>query len=167
MALWRCWVAEPTKDQSSFLPPPRIRVISLALIQRPSDGGWLACYGNDTNKGREFYRPAGGGVEFGETSREAVCREMMEEFGAVVEPIRLWGTEENIFTYMGEVGHEVVFLWECRFVDESFYTLDEIIISDDHGVTAPVHWVQPDDLAARGIALYPDGLPAILKRKGR
>lgn len=73
------------KTVSPFLPPPRARVISLALIRRPSDGGWLAVYAEDALNGNAFYRPAGGGVEF----------------GAEVEPIRLWGVTENIFTYMG------------------------------------------------------------------
>jgi len=141
-----------------------IRVISLALIRRPSDGRWLAMYGNDSLKGQEFYRPAGGGVEFGESSRDAVCREMWEEFGAIVEPVRLWGATENLFTYRGHTGHEVVFLWECRFVDERFYAQEELSI-DENGVQMVAHWVDPDELAARGIALYPDGLPDILRQK--
>ncbi|MBX3054416.1 MAG: NUDIX hydrolase [Caldilineaceae bacterium] len=146
-------------------PPPRIRVISLALIRRPSDGKWLAMQGADPSKDREFYRPAGGGVEFGESSRDAVCREMLEEFSAVVEAVRLWGTTENIFHYMGEMGHEVVFLWECRFVDESLYSQDELPLTEgDEQVAA--HWIDPDDLAARGIPLYPDGLSAMLKQRG-
>lgn len=144
--------------------PPAIRVISLALIRRPSDGKWLAMHSTDTRKGREFYRPAGGGVEFGESSRDAVCREMMEEFGAVVETVRLWGTSENIFTYMDRPGHEIVFLWECRFVDESLYAQDELTINEN-GVSMLAHWIDPDDLAAQGIALYPNGLPEILKKK--
>ena len=139
----------------------RIRVKAFALIRRPSDGKWLAMYGTDPSKDREFYRPAGGSVEFGESSRDAVCREMMEEFGAVVEAVRLWGTTENIFRYMGEIGHEVVFLWECRFVDESFYNVDELTLTEgDEQLVA--HWIDPDDLAARGIPLYPDRLPELL-----
>jgi ADP-ribose pyrophosphatase YjhB (NUDIX family) len=147
------------------VPNNFIRVISLALIRRPSDGGWLAVYGNDTKKGQSFYRPPGGGVEFGESSRDAVVREMQEEFAALVEPSRLWGATENIFTFMGNPGHEIVFLWECRFVDERFYAEDEIIIADDNNNRAPAHWIDPDDLAVRGIPIYPDGLPDIIKQR--
>lgn len=145
-------------------PPPRIRVISLALIRRPSDGRWLAMHGTDPLKSEEFYRPAGGGVEFGESSRDAVCREMLEEFGAVVEPLRLWGATENIFFHMGKPGHEVVFLWECRFVDESLYSRNELTLIEGNEQLA-AHWIDPDDLTARGIPLYPDGLPQILRKK--
>ncbi|RLT44440.1 MAG: NUDIX domain-containing protein [Chloroflexi bacterium] len=157
-------MVEPVNSIAEVCPPPRIRVISLALIRRPSTGGWLAVRGEDARKGEVFYRPAGGGVEFGESSQDAVCREMMEEFGALVQPVRLMGTSENIFTYMGNTGHEIVFLWECRFVDERFYALDEIVSADDDGNRAPAHWIDPDDLAARGIPLYPDGLPELLKK---
>lgn len=143
---------------------PRIRVISLALIRRPADGRWLAVYGDDSRKQQPFYRPPGGGVEFGERSREAVIREMREEFDAAVEPVRLLGTTENLFFYMGNPGHEIVFLWECRFVDARFYTQEEIIISDDGGSRAPAHWIDPDDLAQRAIALYPEGLPKLLSQ---
>ncbi len=142
---------------------PSIRPISLAIIQRPSDGGWLAVYGRDNRKNQEFYRPPGGGIEFGESSGETVRREMMEEFEAVVEPLRLLGVTENIFTYEGSPGHEIVFLWECRFVDEHFYTLNEIMVATDSGERNPAHWIDPDDLAARGIALYPDGLADLLR----
>ncbi len=107
-------------------PPPRIRVLALALISRPSDGRWLAMRGTDPIKGEEFYRPAGGGVEFGESSRDAVCREILEEFSAVVEPVGLWGATENLFIHMDKPGHEIVFLWECRFVDKRFYSRDEL-----------------------------------------
>jgi len=152
-------------ERPSWTPPIRIRGLSLALIRRPSDGGWLAVYGKDSRKNQEFYRPPGGGIEFGESSNETVRREMMEEFEAVVEPLHLWGVTENIFTYEGNPGHEIVFLWECRFVDERFYAQDEIIISDDGGARNPAHWVDPDDLAARGIVLHPVGLPEILRQK--
>ena len=143
---------------------PRIRVIALALIRRPSDGKWLAMYGTDPFKGEEFYRPAGGGIEFGESSRDAVCREMLEEFSAVVEPVRLWGATENLFVHMDRPGHEIVFLWECRFVDERFYAQDELPLTEGNEQLA-AHWIDPDDLTARGIALYPDGLPEILRQE--
>ncbi len=156
-------MAEPD-GRPKWTPPLRIRPISLALIQRPSDGGWLAVYGDDSRKRQPFYRPPGGGVEFGESSSEAVRREMREEFDAAIEAVKLLGVTENIFTYEGSPGHEIVFLWECRFVDEHFYALDEIVIADDDGNRAPAHWIHPDDLAARGIALYPDGLPEILRK---
>lgn len=161
MGLWRYWVGETTAT-THYTPPQRIRAVSIALIRRPTDGRWLAVRGDDSLKRQPFYRPPGGGIEFGETSREAVIREMMEEFDAEIETQRLVATTENLFTFMGHRGHEVVFLWECRFVDESFYAQDEMRIVDDGDAVGIVHWIDPDELADRGIALHPDGLPEVL-----
>ena len=121
-------------------------------------------YGTDPLKGEEFYRPAGGGVDFGESSRDAVCREMLEEFGALVEPVQCWGSSESIFTHLDKPGHEIVFLWECRFVDGRFYAQDELAINEN-GVSMVAHWIDPDDLAARGIPLYPEELSELLRQK--
>lgn len=153
---------DETTVTTQYTPPQYIRALSIALIRRPTDGRWLAVRGDDPLKQQPFYRPPGGGIEFGETSREAVIREMMEEFSTEIETERLVATTENLFTFMGHPGHEVVFLWECRFVDESFYAQDELRIVDDGGAVGIVHWIDPDELAARGIALYPHGLPEVL-----
>lgn len=44
-----------------------------------------------------FYRPPGGGIQFGETSLEAARREMREEFRLEVDDPRLLGVLESIF----------------------------------------------------------------------
>lgn len=143
------------------MQPGRIRTIAIALIQRPSDGAVLACYGEDLNDGRRFYRPLGGGVDFGESTMDAVRREFREEIGAEVDPVRLVQVVENIFTHRGQIGHEVVFVWECHLRDETFFTRDEIAV-DENGVTAVAHWVHPHRLAVEGIHFYPEELAAYL-----
>ncbi|MEZ4637400.1 MAG: NUDIX hydrolase [Caldilineaceae bacterium] len=140
----------------------KIRAIAIAVIRRPKDGAILACYGDDTSDGRRFYRPLGGGIEFGETSATAVVRELLEETGAQVRPLRLLTVTENIFTHRGQRGHEVVFIWECQLLDEALFALDEVVINEN-GALAVAHWVHPDRLAAEGIHLYPDELPQLLR----
>lgn len=143
------------------MPSEHIRAIAIALIRRPADGNVLAMYGHDPLDGRRFYRPAGGGIEYGETSQTAVCREIQEELGAEVEAMRLFQIVENIFTNNGRIGHEIVFIWECRFADPSLYTMDELAI-DENGVPMIAHWVDPAALAAQGIHFYPDALAEAL-----
>jgi ADP-ribose pyrophosphatase YjhB (NUDIX family) len=139
----------------------RIRTIAIALIQRPTDGAVLACYGEDLNEGRRFYRPLGGGIDFGESSMDAVRRELKEEIGAEVDPVRLVQVVENIFTHRGQTGHEIVFVWACHLSDERFYARDEIVM-DENGMAAVAHWVHPRQLAAQGIHFYPEELAVYL-----
>ncbi|MEX2081522.1 MAG: NUDIX domain-containing protein, partial [Dehalococcoidia bacterium] len=66
----------------------------------------LVFRGYDAVKEQAFYRPLGGGIEFGETAEEAVIREMREEIGAETRVMRHLMTVENLFTYEGQPGHE-------------------------------------------------------------
>ncbi|HEY4685627.1 MAG TPA: NUDIX hydrolase [Dehalococcoidia bacterium] len=138
----------------------RIRPLALCLFRR-DDGAILVAPGYDTVKRQRFYRPLGGEIEFGELAEDAARREVREEIGAEVDGLRLLGVFENLFVYQGEPGHELVWLFEGRFVDPSFYAR-EVIDCDEGGARFEAHWV-PLDLFVRGEApLYPDGLLEML-----
>ena len=95
-----------------------IRVLALGLIR---DGERIfISEGYDPVKQQTFYRAMGGGVEFGETSLEALGREFQEEVQAELKNIRYLGCLENIFTFNGKSGHEIIQLYECDFVDNRF-----------------------------------------------
>ena len=51
-----------------------------------------------TNDSADYYYSIGGGVHFGETSRDAVLREVKEETGVDYEIDRLAFVHENFFT---------------------------------------------------------------------
>jgi hypothetical protein len=124
-----------------------------------------ACWwrGLRPREGPALHRPLGGEIEFGERAEDAARREIREEIGAEVDGLRLLGTFENLFTYMGRPGHELVWLFEGRFADPSYYDRDEIA-ADEGGAAFPVHWV-PLDVFVRGEApLYPEGLLEMLSR---
>jgi len=75
----------------------RIRPIAVCLFRH--ENRILVSEGFDTVKQDYYYRPLGGGIEYGEPSREAVAREIREELGAEIENIRLLDVLENIFVY--------------------------------------------------------------------
>ena len=115
----------------------------------------------DTIKQQTFYRPLGGTIEFGEHSDETISREMMEEIKAEVTDLRYLGMLENIFVYEGEKGHEIVLVYDGKFVDRSLYE-KTTIAGDESGLRFRAVWI---DLSAVGPGkppLYPHGLAELL-----
>ena len=136
----------PTKRQ--------IRVIALALV-RDVDR-ILVSEAFDSVKGETFYRPLGGGVEFGETGSEAVTRELVEELGVHLQDVAYLATLENIFVYDGEPGHEIALIFEATLDDRASYDRDAWEIVNE-GERVRVLWKRVDDFRA-GARLYPHGL---------
>lgn len=56
-----------------------------------------------------FWTPPGGGLEFGESLKNAVKRELLEETGLHVEPLDLMYTSE----FIKEPFHAVEYYWRC------------------------------------------------------
>jgi 8-oxo-dGTP pyrophosphatase MutT (NUDIX family) len=153
-------VPDEPHDWSSGAPQ-YIRPLALVLVRR-DDGAILAAPGFDHVKKQRFYRPLGGGIEFGERAEDAARRELREELGAELSDVRLLGTFENLFTYQGQPGHELIWLFEARLTDRSLYEGD-VVIADESGAKFEVHWV-PFETFRRGEApLYPDGLLDLLQ----
>ncbi|MBE9216206.1 NUDIX hydrolase [Plectonema cf. radiosum LEGE 06105] len=103
----------------------KIRVLALGLI-RDSNNRTFVSEGYDPVKKDKFYRAMGGGVEFGETSKQALQREFQEEIQAEITNIRYLTCLENIFTFQGKSAHEIIQLFECDFVHPKFYQQETI-----------------------------------------
>ena len=88
-------------------------------------------------------------------------RELLEELGVHARPLRFLGALENIFVYQGEPGHEVILNWLVEFEDPALYAVDEFVVTEG-AATQTARWVQPAELAARGIPLYPEGIVALI-----
>jgi 8-oxo-dGTP pyrophosphatase MutT (NUDIX family) len=102
----------------------KIRVLALGII-RDGDRLFLG-EGYDPVTEEPFYRVLGGGVDFGETSLDALKREFQEEIQAELKNIAYVSCLENIFTYKGKPKHEIIQLYRCDFVDPKFYQIDEM-----------------------------------------
>lgn len=127
-------------------------MIVLGMIQQ--DSRLLVSEGFDPVKQNYFYRALGGGIEFGETSLEALKREFHEELQAELMNIRYLGCLENLFTYDGKPGHELVQLYRCDFADRTFYQREEILFSDsDQTYTA--QWIERDRFQSGELRLVP------------
>jgi 8-oxo-dGTP pyrophosphatase MutT (NUDIX family) len=69
-------------------------------------------------------------VDFGETSYDALQREFQEEIQAELTNIKYLGCLENLFTFNGNPGHELLQLYQCDFVDPKFYQLEELVFAE-------------------------------------
>jgi len=136
----------------------RIRTIVLGIFLH--EDRLLVFRGDDTARDVIFYRPLGGGIEFGERSADAFVREMREELNAEVTAVRYLGMIENIFTHAGKRGHEYVLLYAARFVDPAFYAR-QAWNGDDNGLPIPVMWKPLADFR-NGDLLVPRELLAFL-----
>jgi 8-oxo-dGTP pyrophosphatase MutT (NUDIX family) len=100
-------------------------------------------------------RPPGGTIEFGESGSDAVAREIREELGTDITGVRYVGTIENIYTFRGEPGHELVRVYEARFSDPSFYSRDAIECVEADGQPFTCIWRRVSDTSE---PLFPEGL---------
>jgi ADP-ribose pyrophosphatase YjhB (NUDIX family) len=137
-----------------------IRVTALAVLPNEAGIHHAVMAASDPASGERFHRPLGGGVELGERAVDAVVREIAEELGATLVEPRLLGVLENIFTYDGAPGHEVVFLYAGRLAQGDVVPEGGAEFADN-GVPMWVEW-RPLDDASIDVPLYPDGIGSLL-----
>ncbi len=139
----------------------RIRVIAICIFRNGNK--ILVAEGFDPIKNQSFYRPLGGGVEFGEKSAETVKREIMEELKEEVTDIHYLSTIENIFVFDGNMGHEIVQVYDGKFVNTQLYQQSEILGMEDGAGEFKAVWKEIESFNAHA-PLYPDGLQEMLIR---
>ena len=134
-----------------------VRPIAICVFQYA--GKILVCEFYDPVKNQTFYRPPGGTIEFGETSQQTVYREIQEELGLQVSNLRFLVTLENIFSYNGQEGHEIVLVYDGEFVDPQVYEHTELMGTESNGLSFLAKWKSLTDFnTPSGPPLYPSGL---------
>jgi len=112
-----------------------------------------------------FYTPLGGQIKYGEYGEETIRREIMEEIGAEIEDLHYLGALENIFEAMEEIGHEIILVFEAKFVDKTLYEKDVIQGLEteiDPPLPMVVYWKTLAEIEEEGHPLYPDRLKDLL-----
>jgi 8-oxo-dGTP pyrophosphatase MutT (NUDIX family) len=132
-----------------------IRVISICVIRQGER--WLVVDCHDAATRRHFYRPLGGGIHTGERSHAAAVRELREEIGVEVSHLSFRGVLENLFALEGRTHHEIVFVYEGRFVDDLAYEREEFLVQADSGETLRARWRPLSDFTPES-PLVPTGI---------
>jgi 8-oxo-dGTP pyrophosphatase MutT (NUDIX family) len=131
----------------------QIRVLALGLI-RDGDRIFIS-EGYDPVKQQTFYRVMGGGVEFGETSYDALKREFQEEIQAELTNIKYLGCLENLFTFNGKTGHEIIQLYQCDFVEQKFYQLEQMVFAEGDRKKRAL-WVDTNRFTSGELRIVPE-----------
>lgn len=133
-----------------------IRVKSLAWIE---DQGWLFVVKMfDKVDKEDFYRPIGGRVEFGELTVETVKRETLEELNTAVEVIGDPQISENLFVCDGVKGHEIMYLYPCRFTDTRYYERRIYPLTEADGSLYDALWIPIKKFVDGTFCLVPESL---------
>ena len=140
----------------------QIRPLAICLFSH--EDKILVSEEQDPSKGETFYRPLGGGIEFGEYSTETIHRELMEEISAHAKNLVYLGTLENIFTFNGTPGHEILLVYDGVLVESGLYE-QTVILGHEADVNLPmkVIWKSLDEFGPGKSILYPEGLLDLLR----
>ncbi len=138
---------------------PRIRLLAICIFHH--QGKILVNPFHDPVKQQSLFRPLGGGVEFGERGIDAIVREIREELDLPIRDVRLLGTLESIFTYLGKPGHEVVQVYDARFEDPALYEKPWLEGQESDGERFKAVWRDSASLSSEG-TLVPEGLYGLL-----
>jgi 8-oxo-dGTP pyrophosphatase MutT (NUDIX family) len=141
------------------------RVRPLAICVFRNNNRILVHQGYDPLKDQHFYRPLGGGIEFGEPGAETVCRELLEELNVEVDrdSLQYLGALENIFTFNGVPGHEIVLVYDGRLKKSELYDQAAIIGKEANGGEHRAVWKELDEFTEGKSILYPNGLFDLLR----
>lgn len=122
----------------------------------------LLAEGFDPAKNEKYLSPVGGGIDFGERSADAAIREVREELDTEAHELQLLGVVENLFIFDDKEGHEIVFIYEAKFKDESFYHKNTISGVESNGYTFEARWYDLSSISSSGIPVYPNGIVNLL-----
>jgi 8-oxo-dGTP pyrophosphatase MutT (NUDIX family) len=175
-SIWKDNITMPKKHKKAKHKKPkkpRIRPLALAVIRHMFEGEAHIFVGENTDEttGNIFYRPIGGGIDFGELGQDCVVREWHEETGLLLRDVRYLGALESIFSYQGRAGHEIVLIYEAHFVDEACYAPDFTVLGEDDGETLftgrwmPLVNFAPERIAQGAPPLYPNSLFEMLQSR--
>ncbi len=130
-----------------------IRVKAMCLIEHK--GKLLLCNGYDSVTKERLLRVVGGSIDFEEKAEDAVRREVKEELGSNLENLKFITVIENIFTYEGKRGHEVIFLYKGDLTNKDIYNTEKVPILDRREDWKDAEWILISDILEEKIIFYP------------
>ncbi|MFU8859767.1 MAG: NUDIX domain-containing protein [Cyclonatronaceae bacterium] len=126
----------------------RVRVNGLII----SDSRLLLVEIASPSSGKIFWMPPGGGVGFGETLKDALIREIDEETGLQIEPVKL----RYVTEYIRHPYHAVEMYYSCRITGGQTVMGYDPELEPDRQIIKNIRWADLTDLG--DMHLYPEFL---------
>ena len=140
----------------------RIRPVAICVIE---DAGRLFVFGgSDPLTGRDYYRPLGGEIEFGELGADCVARELREEIGAELADITYLGLIENRFSLAGVEAHQLMLVYWAKLLDLQRYQGRPVQVQEGRE-TFVACWMPRTEFESGAARLVPEGLLELLEAK--
>ena len=115
------------------------------------------------NKKNVNYALMGGRVNFGETSEDALKREVMEELGKDIEIIGCVAVVENLFRMKEKDYHEIMFVYQAEFLKEEDKQTEKEMPNIEGKDDLYYEWIPIDKL--QEIELRPVAIKEVLQKK--
>ncbi len=131
----------------------KTKLKALIIIRRNQE--ILAVKGVEKIKNKDYYRIIGGTIEFQETSRDAITREVREELGSDIENLKLHSVEENIFEFQGEQIHQIEFIYSGELANKDLYKQEHITITEPYA-SFNTDWVPIEKIKNEEIIMFPE-----------
>ena len=141
----------------------KFRVMSRAIFSNKNK--IFVIRGRSSTKEERFFVLPGGTVEFGETSKRTLVREMREEFSTKLKNIKYLGSIENLFSWKGKEHHEIAFIYSASFASRSFYKRSLIAGIEDTGEKIVGEWRKISEFKNGKETLVPVGILSLLGGK--
>jgi 8-oxo-dGTP pyrophosphatase MutT (NUDIX family) len=140
----------------------QIRPIAICVFRH--NDRILVAEGYDPVKNEYFYRPLGGGIEFGESGAETICREILEELNVELDrgSLKYLGAVENIFRFNGAASHEIVLIYDGKLKTSELYGQKMLTGKEANGEEIRAVWKHIDEFGKGKLILYPTGLLKLL-----
>ena len=104
---------------------------------------------------RIYLKFPGGGLEYGEGTRECVEREGMEELGVSIRPEKLFGMTENFLPSLFKSGEQVLAIYYLAGCDEPKQIHAPQGSDYDSNYTGPI-WLSPERIDPEHLVLASD-----------
>lgn len=95
------------------------------------------------SEGADFWNLVGGRVKLGESTEEAIARELLEELGIESDKELIW-IAENFFMWQGHHAHEMLYIFKVELDESCFEKFENFKVIDSQDEYTK--WVHKDDI---------------------